>query len=595
VRIKKLRIKGFGSIIDKEFDFDQSFTTLLWEEKGKQETLSDVIVALLFGFPPHRRSSLEKYCPVIGKKQYSASLVVETEAGEFLIGRNFPREILEVFKYEEKRLLPLPATVLMDIIYSEFGTLNPLDFEAISLFQNNNLRLNQYAPLIREHVQQLVYEGVLERVLPRALSLEEANQGQIKERLIKNEDLLKKLTSLQSEVKCLEEQENKLSHYEQFLSVEHNSLLEELSREYTAATLERSFYEEQLREEKESRKIIEREARLLREKIATFDQTLYTNEIQQRVMDMLTIRDHKNVLLQKEEEDLNKLGKKGVFSRMNSKEAEEIKLRIERLLYDLSRIREELRVLLKGKKPEEFLKEKTLLEQYSNDLLRLEYPSIQKENDHENRERLKKIKEHEGSLRQQFDKLLVLAGQEELEIVKTKVKQLQQVKQKKKIVEEEIKELTTEVGMENPDQAMAYLEQKKKSLEEELVTIAEQDTWWGDDELSILYQEASRLLAVFTLGRHKKITPRISGNQLGFIVSGEEGEVLDEQLEADERDLTHLAFRLAMAKRRMVEEKALILMNNYPKLLTAESRENLLSLLKEWFKEGQIILIQSND
>jgi hypothetical protein len=78
-------------------------------------------------------------------------------------------------------------------------------------------------------------------------------------------------------------------------------------------------------------------------------------------------------------------------------------------------------------------------------------------------------------------------------------------------------------------------------------------------------------------------------------VSGEEGEVLDEQLEADERDLTHLAFRLAMAKRRMVEEKALILMNNYPKLLTAESRENLLSLLKEWFKEGQIILIQSND
>lgn len=592
MRIKKLRIKRFGTLVDREFDGGQFLMQIEARNAEEHQTLSEVILALLFGFSPHRRSRQDIHIPQQKAGQDSASLVVETENSAYLIGRNFALESLEVFKCKEKRLLPLSPTTLMDVLYNEVGTLNPLDFEVTSLFAPEHLRLNQHAPLVREHVQQLIFTEACRRIVPQGF--EDANFSRKKQDLEKLDQLRQRIEILHRESTHFASEEQQYASYEKFLSTGQGDLLQDLSSDYMAATLERSFCEEQLREEKEARKTIEREAQRLRVKIAAFDRKLYTTEIEQKVIKLLKIKEQQTAHLAKEEAELTRLEGKGLFFRLSRKELiTERKLRIEKLLQDLARIRDELKVLLKGKRPQDFFADKTLLEQYCHDLLRLEHPTIQQEGDEQALKRLLVAKEKEKNLHQQLDQLLELAGQEELEKVKTKVKGLSELKQKKKIVDTELKALLTEIGSEHPEQAILYLEQKKKEIEDELKTEAGELPGWGDDPVAALYHDASTLLKILTAGQYKILTPHLDRDQLGFIVSGENGEELAEQLEPAMSELVSFAFRLALSRQRQVKEKALIILSVL-ELLTAESKTDLLSILQEWFAAGQIILIENS-
>ena len=591
MRIKKLRIKRFGELVDREYDGGHSLVTIEARDEEEQRALSEVFMAVLFGFPPHRRARQEEYIPRTQGEQYSASLVIETENGEYLIGRNFGEGSLEVFQCQEKRLLSLPATALMDLLYHEVGTLNPLDFEVISLFEPDQLMLNQHAPLVREHVQQLISTDACRRIVPQAVP--DIDFNQIKQELEKINRLQQRIEALQRESRDLAQEEEQYAAYEKFLSSGQGDLLEELSQEYTAATLERSFYEEQFREKQEARKIIEREAQRLREKIATFDRSLYTTEVEQRVLKLLKIKEEREAYLQKEEAELSRLESQGLFSRLSQKELiEERKLRIEKLLHDLALIREEFRVLLKGKRPQDFLAEKAQLEQYRQDLLKLERPTLQPKGDEQTLERLTVAKQREEHLRQQLEQLLDLAGQEELDSVKTKVKNLRELKQNKKIVDTELAALLTGLGWEQPEEALAYLEQKRQDLEGKLATKVEEPSNWGDDPLAVLYQDASNLLSVLTTGQYRTLTPYLEQDQLGFIVSGENGEVPANQLEPATGALVSLAFRLALSRQRQAKEKAFLILSVLEQL-SADSKLGLLSLLQEWFTSGQIILIEN--
>ncbi len=591
MQIKKLMVKRFGELVDREYDGGKPVVTFTARNAEEQQVLCEVIMAVLFGFPPHRRARCERYISRVKGGEYSASLVIETEDGEYLIGRNFNDESLEIFQCQARRLLSLPATALMDLLYREVGTLNPLDFEVISLFEPDQLLLNQHAPLVREHVQQLISTGACQRIVPPAFST--TNSSQIKLEIEKIDRLQQRITDLQKESNELVQEEEQYAAYEKFLSSGQGDLLEELAQEYTAASLERSFYEEQVREKQEARKIIEWEAQRLREKIAAFDLSLYTPEVEERVLKLLKIKEQRMTYLQKEEVELSRLESMGLFSRLRQKELiEERKQRIEKLLQDLALIREELRVLLKGKRPEDYLAEKAQLEQYYQDLSKLERPTPRSKGDEQTLERLAMAKKREEHLRQQLEQLFNLAGREELESVKTKVKALRELKQKKRIVDTELTALLTGLGQEQPEAALAYLDQKRKTLEVELATAVEEPNTWGDDPLAVLYQDASNMLGVLTAGQYRFLTPHLKGDQLGFIVSGAGGEAPSHQLEPGTAGLVVLAFRLALSRQRQAKEKAFLILSILEQL-PADRKIGLLSLLQEWFPSGQIILIEN--
>ncbi len=587
-------MKGFGPFIDQEFLFEESYGKVI-KKKGKSKTvLLDGIVALLFGFPPHRREELEKYSPINKAEKYSASLSIKTKKGEYLIGRDFSQETLEVFKFEGRRLFPLPSTVLMDLLYSEIGTLNPLDFEVLYLYKKSAPYLNQHAPIIREHVQQLIFDGYWEKLKFDTKEEDDEERSQLGKNLAQLENLINNIYFLQSEIQKLDEEEKKYHEYGKFLSMEQNDLLEEITREHTAAALERSFYEEHLKEEQEAKKIIQREAGILRKKIAAFDRDLYTPEIIRKVLDLIKIRDEKTALLQKLETEIT-VERKGIFSRFSGKEAEEEKVKIEWLLGELSGVRESLRLLLKGKKPEDYLKEVELLIQYQDDLLRLEHPVVQKAENEKNQEKLQAAVQREKDLRQQLDKLLSLAGQENLETVKAKANKLKEIKQKKIKFEVEIKKLQDKLGFSGTEELIDYLQEEKKHMIDTLAMIEETEEEVGDEPLVILYQDASKVLELLTSGNYKKIRPQIKGNKLEFIVKGEKGDLLEVQLEPKVRENIHLSFRLALAKYHHKESRSPILLENPVPFLTSEQNGKFLALLEEWFQEEQIILIENID
>ena len=63
MRIKKLRIKRFGELVDREYDGGHSLVTIEAVMREEQRALSEFFMVVLFGFPPHRRARQEEYIP----------------------------------------------------------------------------------------------------------------------------------------------------------------------------------------------------------------------------------------------------------------------------------------------------------------------------------------------------------------------------------------------------------------------------------------------------------------------------------------------------------------------------------------------------
>lgn len=591
MRIKKLMIKGFGTLRNWEQTFDPFWTEVPFLEGEAEETVNKAIIAVLFGFSPHQHASRQRLVPAVGTQEYSAAMMIETDDGEYLIGRNFTRESLEVFKRQTKRLFPLSSMALMDLLFQEIRFLNPLDFEVISVFENGEFAIEQNAPLIREHIQKLVANKGLSELL-----INSVNEGEIrqkKEELTTVDELLRKLDRLQAEEQRLATEENRYGDYEKFLSPTGEDLLAITAREYTAATLETSFYEEQIREEAETRAVLGKEVATLRQKIASFDPALYTKGMEQKVTGLLAQRTELNRLLQETEELLEQQGRKGIWSSFGGKDREiEIKKRISAILQKLASIREELRRLLKNKKPEEFLKEKALLDQYKKDLVCLERPSVLKKKDSLPWKELERARRKEETLRRERTKLLALAGQEDLEDVQTKVRKLSGIKQQRKLVAEELSLILKEVDQGTLEEARRYLTDIKKRREEELK--AEKDgAIDGDGDLAALltlYRDAGRLLSILTEGQEQRLMPRLEGNLLRFSVwNANSGWRSAAEVAFCRPDLPALAFRLALAKAVWGEGQPLLFLDDFSPWLTSKTENDLRNLLEDWFGRGQII------
>ncbi|HHT48094.1 MAG TPA: hypothetical protein GXZ98_02205 [Firmicutes bacterium] len=594
MRIKKLIVKGFGALRNREYDFRPFWTEIPFPEEEGEETVNEVIMALLFGFSPPQRLKKERFIPVRGKDEYQAAMMVETGEGQYLLGRHFAQETLEIFKLEDKRLSSLSPMVLMDLLYKEMGILNPLDFQVIAFYQKEKLLLDQNAPLVRDHTRQIrLYEDFTELLMVSTDGEEEQQQKMAAER-VDIDGLIAELDRYQAEVERIKAEEAHYRDYEKFLSPEGEDLLALTAREYTAVALEKSFYEEQLREEVETRRILETEVATLRQKIASFDPFLYTAETEQKVIRLLKYRAELNQRLQREEEALEQFSRKSYWHRLGSKEKEaEIKQRMGRILEDLARLRAELRFLLKNKKPEDFLKEKTLLEQYQNDLSRLETPALFKGKDQYSLEELDRIRQREEELRQKREKLLALAGTEDIETVQENVKALADWKARRRQAEEELAAFLKKVGGATPEDARRLLLAKREQQEEQLKTEETKAQVLVSGEASTLakvYRDAGRYLSALTAGDYQSIKPRLEGNTLHFMV-GSGTDWCTEEAVFPRRPWAHLAFRLALAKSVWEKGKSrpLLLFDDFFPWLMPKAEQALRQLLAEDFADGQII------
>lgn len=582
-------INGFGGLCDWEYRFDPFWTEVPFSKDEVDENMNEAIVALLFGFPPHQRRKREQFVPENGMEKYSASMLIETADGEFLIGRHFTQETYEIFKIKDKQLFSLSPLALMDLLYKETGILNPLDFEVISVYRNKQLLLEQNAPLIREHIQQLRLTPDLPEKIFNLVN--EAKGKQTKEELAEIDKLLLKLERWEADWQRLMSEEKKLAAYECFLSQEGEDLLLLSAREYTAAALETSFYERQLREEAETRSILEQEVNTLRRKITAFDPNFYTAETEQKVTRLLQKRAELTKLLQKEEKALEQIGQKGFRLRFGIKEKQaEIEQRIGILLQKLDQLREALRLVLKNKKPEEFFKEKALLEKYRSDLARLDRPSFLKEKDWSPQGNLVRARQKEEQLRQEREKLLALTGQEELDTVHTKVNNLATIKKERMTIEAGLLRFSKALGKTSPEEARCYLLEEKKQREAQIN--AEEAILVQDPALSTLlelYYDAGRMLSILTEKEALKLIPYLDGNLLRFKVITAEGLRPAEEVSYPHQEVPDLAFRLALAKAVSGKVQPLLLFDDFSSWLTPQMKQDFRQLLTEWFSAGQII------
>ena len=585
-------IKGFGALCDWECLLDPFWTELPFAEGEVDENVNEAIVALLFGFPPHQRPKKQQFVPESGTDKYSASMLIETVDGEYLIGRHFTRETAEIFRLQEQQIFSLSPLVLMDLLYKEIGLLNPLDFEVVSVYRSKQLFLDQNAPLVREHIQKLILNPKLNEIMVKTVNEEKMKQN--REELAELDTLLLKLEQWETDWQRLTAEEQKLAAYESFLSQDGEDLLALSARDYTAATLETSFYERQLREEAETRRILEQEVDTLRRKIAAFDPDFYSSETEQKVNRLLQKRAELNQLLQKEEVALEQLGRKGFRLRLGQKEKEaEIEQRIGSLLHRLDQLREAIRLILKNKKPEEFLQEKALLEHYRSDLTRLDRPSLLKQNDRLPQEELGRARQKEEKLRQERERLLALTGQEELETVHTKVKKLGMIKKERMTIEAGLSRFLNAVDKATLEEARDYLLEEKRQRETQIK--AEENAVMVDDPdlcaLFTLYQDAGRMLSVLTEEEDLGLMPYLDGNRLRFKVITTEGPrpVEEVSFPFPHPEVPDLAFRLALAKAVGSKGQPMLLFDDFSSWLTPQMKEDLRQVLLEWFSEGQII------
>ena len=166
---------------------------------------------------------------------------------------------------------------------------------------------------MREHIRELrLNEGFPELLIQSAHEGED-RRLKLKEELAVIDGIIAQIDRCQKEVERLRAEEAKFGDYEKFLSPEGEDLLDLTAREYTAVALEKSFYEEQLREEAETKAILETAVASLRQKIVSFDPLLYTDETEQKVIRLLKRRAELNQSLKMEEETLEEYSRKGYW------------------------------------------------------------------------------------------------------------------------------------------------------------------------------------------------------------------------------------------------------------------------------------------
>lgn len=603
VRLQKLILNSFGEYTDTEIILDAPRTTFTGKATAGR-TIVDAVVGILYGCPPGRRKEFLGYAPPEGTdKNFSASLFLTTDDGtEYLIGKDFHHEQLEVFRREGFRLKRLfPATV-MEILRKELGTLNPLDFEAFFVFPAGAVEINWESPLIREEWLKIsnkskndAFLNVLEEMGESGFKTESAGalewDSAAGERIKEIEEKIKKIKELTEELSRIRANRKELALYEPFIIDDRDTLLEELSKQLTTTTLERKYIEEKIRENRENEETIRREINDLKKKLAAIPEEFLSPKFQEKIKQLAEKKEEKTDLLKNLEEHLKEITKrKGLFSgRSRREERFEIEEKITRCTEEISGIRNELATLLGKQTVEEFFHRLELHQKYRDDLARLEKHPIHQAVNYKQEQR--RLLQREAEIRRQMQDLLSLAGSEEYEVLKEKISYLQNLHCKEREIEEEIEKLGG-----NTEAALAALEEEKQRLQEEEKESREvqkiHPAPMSSDPFLSLYRRVGELTEELTEGEYTGILTEFRGGKY-LLYAREKATatwVPEELLPAGKRDLVRLAVRLFLACFHTPARSFPLLFPAPSFFDNREKREKLPALLNEFVPEAQIIV-----
>lgn len=622
VRLQKLILNSFGEYIDTEINLDAP-RKIFTGKATAGKTIVDAVVGILYGCPPDRRREFLRYAPPEGTREnFSASLFLTTDDGtEYLIGKDFHHERLEVFRQEGFRMKRLfPATVI-EILRKELGTLNPLDFEAFFVFPPGAVEINWESPLLREEWLKISSKSKEEAFLPvpeapgerssltgdaaaeaaAALEEEPAAREGIKERIIEIEEKIKKIKELTDELSRLRADMKELALYEPFIIDDRSTLLEELSKQLTTTTLERKYIEEKIRENRENEETIRREIADLKKKVAAFPQEYLSPEFQEKIKQLAAEKEKKVALLKNLEEQLKDvIGRKGLFSgRSRREERVALEEKITRCTEEISALRKKLATLLGKQTAEEFFHRLELHQKDRADLARLEKHPIHKTESY--KEEHRRLLQREAEIRRQMQDLLSLAGSEDYDVLKEKIGRLQGLRRKEREIEEEIRRLggngeAVLAALEKEKQRLLEEEEKQRLLQEEAKKLqAGQKTDpapVSNDPFLDLYRRVGELAAELTGGEYTGILTEFREGK--YLVYAREKAtatwVPEELLPAGKRDLVRLAIRLFLA-RFHTPARSFPLFFAAPSFLDGRERwEKLTALLSAFVPEAQIIV-----
>ncbi|NLW08637.1 MAG: AAA family ATPase [Firmicutes bacterium] len=679
MRLKKVILNNFGVHRNTEISLDTPFTVVGGEDANAGKTVIDAIVGVLFGCPPDRRGEFSRYAPSSGRRRFSASLFLTAENGkEYLIGKNFHREEVEVFQEEDLSLTLLPANSLMEILYNELKTLNPIDFEALFVFNRGPVEIRLDSPVLREQLNKIWSRGVdreaIEEILaasqgaaadlaagagtdtppPAETGGETGDAGTagaeeepepVKAALLALEAIRARLREVEEEIEEIRTQDGRrreletelaqvkaereeLAPYEPFVAGGSEMTVEGLSHKLTTIELERKYLEEKVREKRESEASVQREIRILREKIAAFPQEFMDPGLQDEVKTLVRQREEKLQMLRKLEEQLKiHSSRKGILGLGGRRpEVMEIEEKIARQLDEISVIRNRLNTLLKGRPAEDFLQEVELQKKYLEDLAKLEKMPVAEGEVDNFEEQLRELVRMEEEIRGKMRDLLAQAGSEEHEEIREKVKRLSLLIDREKELESEIAALAASASAERlaalvaermklekeeGEQEEAVELRRKEAAEEraareraeaaakeaekaefrvDYLPEAGEDAA-GEDPFVHSFSRLAILVHCLTGGKYNGVLPEFREDGIDLLVREEATAswVSQQVLPPETGNLIRLAFRVFLARLHTPARSFPLLFETPPVPGSREEGERVLALLGQAFPEVQII------
>lgn len=530
--IEKILLNGFGGFTEKEINIVSPFTVLVGHDPAELKTIKTAISLILFGISPDKRLELRNY--IYDRKKCSAALRLKAENGKkYLIGRDFIEERVEIFEETGIRLLPQSSTVLMNLLRTELGTLNPLDFEAIYLLDQDEMEVNQNSLGIREELQKVLkayQDGIKENLsykLEAAVTADFSepvtiDQAEIQEEINQIQNHLRKLEGKLEEYQEAEQKVAAYKNYEAFISPDNKNQIEVLSQQLTALALERKYVEEQVRAAIKMQTTLEQEKKKLQAKVGLFEE-LFSPEKQRFIEKLIKERDEKNEVLKGLESEYSYGGgKKRLLSRKD-KEQEKAEEKMNKLLKELSEMRSRIEEDLHGRSIEQFLKEKKEYEENKENLIRLQQSpasieGIKKE------EELEQLRNEEKETRRRLDELLVKAGSTDLKDLKKRVNTLATVREEAQRMKQEIDFLS---GDYEPIEAIRIMRKKIDQLHQSLESGEKAETMAASakerdelvkDPLHRFYVEGSEIIKRVTGGKIREFAPEFIDGKYKFKV-----------------------------------------------------------------------------
>jgi hypothetical protein len=683
VLFKKVILNNFGIYRETEISLDTPFTILNRREEYAGKTVIDAIVGVLFGCPPGRRGEFSRYAPSSAGEKFSASLFLTTENGkEYLVGKDFRREELEVFQEEGFSLALLSPTSLMELLYSELKTLNPIDFEALFVFHKGPVEIMLDSPVLREQLNKILNQGVDREAVEELLAASPAAATAIKTEAsadpqapgetgadsggagitgttraeepetveaarlalegiqVRRQELQEKIDELsrqnarrqelEEELARVKEEREGLAAYEPFVTDGSQLTVEELSRQLTTIELERKYLEEKVREKRDSDESVQREIRLLQEKIGAFPQEYMDPGLQDEVKGLVRQKEEKLQLLRRLEEQLKIYsGKKGLLG-LGGRRAEttELEEKISRQLDEISGIKNRLNTLLNGKPAEDFLQEVELQKKYLADLAKLKKNPVTTGEEIDYEDQLGELLRREEEIRGKLQDLLAQAGSEEYDEIKEKVKRLSLLKKREKELESEIAAINASAERlgaleeerkrledeEREQEKEIELRRKKAAEEKEAREKAEasaretekalaradyfpeaDEKAAGKDLFAVSYLRLAKLVDGLTGGEYNGVLPEYREDKINILAreKATASWVSQEILPPETGNLIRMAFRVFLTRLHTPAWRYPLLFEGSPVPGSREEEERVLALLGEAFPEAQIITFLS--